>query len=193
MPSAIRVDWEWATGPGGTTPPFKTGYWVFDTSDDTAAVLSASTAWLSGQTTFRGYFSSAMGAPVVTARAVIGGIVVESSGTGVAMTGGAPDLPGASLRALLLGSRPEGGRNPSMFWPCLSGTVTDAAGALGSTEKTNSNTALNGLINTMKIVTPGSERYLAAVHRVGGGPTTITEVTSIQTQPTMSWLQRRYR
>lgn len=193
MATTVRVDFTFNAGPSGTTPPLKTGLWVFSADDDVAGTRTAVEAWWNAATTFRGYFASAMGTPTITGRGVVGGIVTETSGTGSAPSGSAPDLPGAALRAIALGSRPEGGRYPSMFWPCVSGSVTDAAGALGSTERTNADSALTQLITDLKVATPGSERFWCAVHRIGGGSTTITEVTSISIASTLSWLQRRYR
>lgn len=193
MATTYRVDFNFASGPTGTSPPFKTGLWVFDTLDATSGTLDIVHDWWEAATTFRGYLSSAMGIPTITIRGVVSGNVEEESVTGSAPTGSAPDLPGVALRALLLGSRPEGGRNPSMFWPCLSGSVTAGDGTVGSTERTNSNTALNTLRTDLLVGTPGSERFWCAVHRVGGGSTTISQVNSVSVQSTLSWLQRRYR
>lgn len=193
MATTVRVDFNFSAGPSGTSPPFKTGLWVFSADDDVAGARTTVETWWNAATTFRGYFSSAMGAPVITGRGVVGGIVEETTGTGSAPTGSAPDLPGCALRAIMLGSRPEGGRYPSMFWPCVSGSVTDATGAIGSTERTNSDNALTQLMSDLKDITVGQERFWCAVHRVGGGSTVITEVTSISIAANLSWLQRRYR
>lgn len=176
----------------GGTGPYKTSIDLESPlAGDFGDILTAVSAWWEASATFRGYLSSAMGAPLLTLGGEFGGIAVEDSlQTASAPTGGAPDLPGASIRAIKLGSRPAGGRRGSMFWPGVSGTATQATGALDATPRTNIGLALNDLRDDIEAAVAGA--YLKQLHVVDGSPSE-TAVTDFSIAPTISWLQRRYR
>jgi len=180
-----------ASIPGGSGP-YKTGVDVeVPTAGDMPAVLAAAVAWWSAATSFRALFAASMGAPLVVLRGEFGGTVVEeATQSASAPTGLTPDLPGVSLRAIKIGSRPVGGRRGSMFWPGLVGTETDALGQVDSGARTDAKVALDDLIADIEGSVVGA--YVAQVHVVAGDETT-TVVNEWTISPTMSWLNRRYR
>jgi len=176
----------------GGSGPFKTAIGVeVPLALDMPTVLSEVSDWWEAASTFRGYFASTLGAPLLLLQGEFSGIVVEESlQTASAPTGGAPDLPGASMRAVKLGSRPVGGKRGSMFWPGLSGTVTQATGIVDSTPATNMHVALEALRTAVEGAAAGA--YLAQRHVVDGVES-VTPVIDFDISNTLTFMNRRYR
>lgn len=176
----------------GGTGPYKTGFDVeVPLSSDMDNVVGAAVAWWIAATTFRGYLASSMGGPTVELIGEFSGAVVElATDTSTPATGSAPDLPGASLRAIKMGNRPAGGRRGSMYWPGLSGSVTQGNGAVDSTPLANSESALDDLREDLEASAAG---VVIMQRHVVDGSESATVVTGFSVQPTISWLQRRYR
>lgn len=177
--------------PGGTGP-YKTSLDVsLEEEDDMPSCLAAGVAWWIAATTFRGYFASIMGNCTVSLEGVWGGLVSElATDSATTATGTVPDMPGASMRAIKLGPRPEGGRRGSMYWPGISGAVTAGTGIVDLTPRANMKTALDDLISDLNASNAGAQ--VVQRHTVAGEETT-SPVEEFSIASTITWMQRRYR
>ena len=119
--------------PGGT-PPYKTGlHFECGSAIDMETILGDVDEWFTAASLMRAQLYSLMAPTVISVAVVFAGVAVEYAMDATSEpTGSAPDLPGASLRAIKLGNRPPGGRRGSMFWPGLSGSASGADGLIDS-------------------------------------------------------------
>lgn len=179
------------SGPAGSTPPLKTSLdFQCGSALDMETIVGDVDEWWTAAADMRGQLSDAMDKPIISAIGVFSGVAVEYSlEAATATSGTAPDLPGASLRAIKLGNRPPGGRRGSMFWPGLSGSATAADGTVDAPDAAVFKAALDGLLAAIEI-TAGA--YATQVHNVGGVASD-TAITEFSIAPTLSFLQRRYR
>lgn len=173
------------------SPPFVTG---FDFSCDSALDMEATVGnldeWWTAATAFRNLLDVALDNPVITCQGEFGGVQYEFAQVATdAPAGGAPALPGASLRAVKIANRPRGGRRGSMFWPGLESTAYDSQGDLVTGIQATAETALTGLLASIAVVT-GQE--MVQVHTIGG-VTTTAAVYDWFIAGSVSFLNRRYR
>lgn len=187
----LSFNWDNPTVGSG---PFKTGfdYAVPGGSGDQEDVADAvRTWWTSGATTFKGYISVDVGVGSLTSIGDFSGSVIEyNAGSLVAPSGVAPDLPGCSLRAIKVASRPAGGRKGSMYWPLLEGSAYDGDGTIGSTPRTD---LLAGL-EAMRAAVEGAVTGAVIVQKhVVSGAETYSQVTGFDIAGSVSYLNRRYR
>jgi hypothetical protein len=175
------------------TGPFSFGFNVGESDDsgDLALLTEAVRIWWNGNATVAGYFSSDLGAGNVTAVGEYGGVLVEDVDNGaLAPTGSPSDLPGVSVRALMQGNRPVGGRRGSFFVPLLEAAGADEHGVINGTYHTNISSWLNDLVDAVETAVVGvTIRTLHTIDSVESQ----SVVTGITAAETVSFLQRRYR
>lgn len=192
MPTChLSFNWD---SPAIGSGPFKTGfdYEVPGGSSDQEDVVGAVwTWWQSGAATFKGYLSSDLGAGYVSSIGEFSGAIIEyySAAMGVP-TGVAPDLPGCSLRALKVASRPAGGRRGSMYWPLLEGSAYDGEGLIGATPRTDLIAGLEAMRAAVEAAVTGA---VMVQKHVVSGVETFSQITEMSIFPTVSYLNRRYR
>lgn len=175
------------------TGPFSFGFNVGDSDDsgDLALLAEATRIWWNGNATVAGYFSSQLGDGEVVAVGEYGGVLVEAVDDGVlAPTGSPSDLPGVSVRALMLGNRPVGGRRGSFFVPLLEAAGADENGVLNGTYRTNISAWLDDLRDAIETAVVGLT--IRTLHTIDSVEST-SVVTGIEAATTVSFLQRRYR
>jgi hypothetical protein len=188
-----KLQYVWPDPTAGTGP-FVTG---FDyevpggTGDQEDVVGALSALWASGMATFKGYFSSELGAGYIRSIGDFSGSIVEYfSGALAAPTGSPADLPGCSLRGLKVASRPAGGRRGSMFWPLLEASAYDGAGTISGTPRTDLIAGLELIRTTVEAAVVGA---VMVQKHVVGGTTTYSQVTEMSIAPTVTYMNRRYR
>lgn len=177
----------------GGSPPFSFGFnWgVSEDSGDLALVTAAVVAWWEADTTVLGYLDSALGAPTVTSTGVYGGIVLEDAALTVdPPTGSVSDLVGVSVRMLMNGNRPVGGRRGCFYVPGVEGTTSDGAGIVNATYRTNFSAWGESLRTAIEGAFAGA--FLATLHTVDSVESE-SAITNVACAPTVSFLNRRYR
>jgi len=192
LPGFPRLTFKWPYATIGT-PPFTMGFNFGEStsSGDLADVVSDVATWWAAQTTLLGYLTQELGPLYLEAVGEYAGlVVVEESAALAAPTGSPVDLPGVSVRLLLEGNRPRGGRKGCMYLPGLEGAGADETGTLNGTYKSNIDAAFTAMLTAVEASFAGAGIY--TLHNVDGTPSQ-NVITDISVANTVSWLQRRYR
>lgn len=103
--------------------------------------------------------------------------------------GGGAGNPGFSLRAVLQGARPPGGRSNSMYWPYIDTTYYTAAGTVAGGAST---LISNWADDILDAVEPTVFQWRNR-HFMGTEEASSSMVTGASASPTMTFMQRRYR
>jgi len=153
--------------------------------------MNAFATWWDAPTPLKAYIDANLGQPVVTARGVFAGNVVENETAALTVsTGLAMELPGVSFRCPKTSSRPLGGRRGAMYWPGAENSAHDGDGVLTTGVRTAIDAALTQLLTDIESSSPGV--YIAQRH-VLDGEESFGVVTDIGCDNTVSFLNRRYR
>lgn len=191
MPGWLRISHVWSN-PAKGTPPFVTGMWALAPAgaEEESVVGLLSEIRDVYNDAFDAFQNAALGAGVM-----VGNYVDEESafdvtqGTITPAGGGSYGNPGWSLRSVLQGSRPPGGRANSMYWPFVDTTYYSTDGTVGG----GAQTLLSAWCSDILDVFEPSVFQWRNRHFMGTPEASSSMVTGISASPTMSFMQRRYR
>lgn len=188
-----KVSFVWPSPTSGTGP-FTTGFHVDvpGGSSDQEDVVEALWSWWDTETVLKPYLSAQLGNGYIESIGEFGGSVVEyrSEFNLDAPTGVTAELAGVSARMIKVASRPAGGRRGSMFWPMIENSAHDEDGLLTGPAVTAFNTAGAAILAAVEGAVVGA--VVVQVHNISGTEST-TQVTSMAIEPSVSFLNRRYR
>lgn len=191
MAGWLRISHVWSN-PAEGTPPFVTGMWALapaDADEESVVGLLSEIRDVYNDA-FDAFQHASLGAGVM-----VGNYQDETTafdvtqGTITPAGGGGAGNPGWSLRSVLQGARPPGGRANSMYWPYVDTTyyATDGTVAGGA------QSLLAAWHSDIQDVFTPSVFQWRVRHFVGTPEASSSPVTGVSAAPTMSFLQRRYR